>query len=166
MAEEIIGYDLDGYEAVTNALRMLVNEYPALEDGEKIAFGVLGEDEGLAMFPSSSAVIQSERVDITDHVTQTCMYPFYIYYRAGSLTENRKANVKEWLDDLGRWLERQPIELDGSTVQLAGYPPLTKNRKFTDIKRQTQAYQAVVNGNQTEDWVLYLNARYRNEYDK
>ena len=42
MAEQnTVKYDVDGYEAVTSALRELLNQYPGLERGEEITFSVL-----------------------------------------------------------------------------------------------------------------------------
>lgn len=152
MEDKTIKYDIGGYDAVTSALRELVNQYPELKDGEEIAFAILGENSGKAMFPVSGAVIESETKNILGHVTQVCLYPFYIIYRASGLNENKKAYVKEWLDNFGTWIEG--VE----------YPPLTEGRKFLSIERQTVAYLDNVSDNKTEDWVVSLSARY--EYKK
>ncbi len=155
MAEQkTVKYDVDGYDAVTSALRELLNQYPGLKDGEEISFSVLGEDSGKAMFPVSGAVIETETRNILGHVTQVCLYPFYVIYRASGLSENNKAKVKEWLDSLGKWLESVP------------YPPLTDGRKFLSISRQTPAYLDTVNENQSENWAIYISARYQYEYRK
>lgn len=157
-------YDFDGYEVVTSALRELLNEYPAID--EKIAFSKLADDGGVAMFPTTGSVIQSERESITGHVTQVCLYPFYIVYRVAGLSENNKANVKEWLDSLGKWLEKQPIQVRGEEYKLAEYPTLTGNRKFLDIARTSPSYLESVNENKSENWVVRINASYQNEFDR
>ena len=42
MAEnKTVKYDIDGYEAVTSALRELLNQYPALYASDEIAFSTL-----------------------------------------------------------------------------------------------------------------------------
>ena len=152
MAEQKqVKYDIDGYEAVTSALRELLNQYPALSEGNEITFSMLGEDSGKAMFPISGAVIETEKRTITGKVTEVCLYPFYVIYRAAGLSENRKAIVKEWLDNLGKWLEQKKVLINGAEYQLEELPPLTDGRKFLSISRQTPAYLDTVNENQSEN---------------
>ena len=161
-----IKYDVDGYEAVTSALRELLNQYPGLERGEEIAFSVLGETSGIGMFPVSGAVVETEKRSVTGKVTEVCLYPFYIIYRASGLNENRKARVKEWLDTLGKWLEQKKVLIDGEEYTLSELPPLTDGRKFLSISRQTPAYLDNTNEDKTEDWAIYISARYQYEYHK
>lgn len=167
MAEKEVKYDLDGYEAVTSALRELLNQYPGLQQtGDEITFSVLSEDGGKAMFPISGAIIESEKRFILGDIRQVCLYPFYVIYRAAGLSENRKASVKEWLDNLGRWLEGQKVNINGIVYKLDQYPELTGKRRFLSISRQTPAYLSAQNANQTEDWAIYISARYQNEFNK
>lgn len=161
-----VKYDIDGYEAVTSALRELLNQYPGLSEDDEIAFSTLGEDSGKAMFPASGAVIETERQSVTGKVTEVCLYPFYVIYRASGLNENRKARVKEWLDNLGKWLEQKKVTIDGTEYKLSEYPPLTHSREFLSISRQTPAYLDTVNENQSENWAIYISARYKYEYHK
>lgn len=162
--EKQVRYDLDGYEVITNALQELINIYPGLIEGDKVAFCKLGAEEGKAMFPISGAIIETERRDILGGVTQVCLYPFYVVYRVAGLSESRKVAVKEWLDNLGRWLERQNITVGDTQYRLAEYPALTGKRSFVGIQRQTPAYLESVSDNQVEDWAIYISARYRNEF--
>lgn len=167
MAEQKqVKYDIDGYEAVTSALRELLNQYPGLSDSDDISFSTLGEDSGKSMFPISGSVIETEKRSVTGRVKKVCLYPFYVIYRASGLNENRKAKVKEWLDTLGKWLEQQKVLIDGVEYQLEEYPPLTDGRKFLSISRQTPAYLDTVNDNQSENWAVYISARYQYEYQK
>lgn len=149
-----IRYDLDGYEVITTALVELINQFPRLADGDKIEFSTLEAESGKAMFPISGAIIETEDKDILGNVSQVCLYPFFVVYRASGLSESRKAAVKEWLDDLGRWLE-----------QLQQYPELSGSRRFLSIDRQTPAYLDTVS-EQTEDWTIYITARYSNNFKK
>lgn len=165
MAEQKqVKYDIDGYEAVTSALRELLNQYPALSGSDEIAFSTLVEESGKAMFPISGAAVETSKQSVTGKVTEICLYPFYVIYRASGLGENRKAKVKEWLDNLGKWLERKKVMIDGVECQLEEYPPLTNGRTFLSINRQTPAYLDNVSDNQTEDWAIYISARYIYEY--
>ena len=166
MAEKQVKYDVDGYEAVTSALRELLNQYPGLERGEEITFSVLEETSGIGMFPVSGAVVETEKRSVTGKVTEVCLYPFYIIYRASGLNENRKARVKEWLDTLGKWLEQKKVLIDGEEYTLSELPPLTDGRKFLSISRQTPAYLDNTNEDKTEDWAIYISARYQYEYRK
>lgn len=168
MAEEQkqVRYDIDGYDVVTAAIRDLVNNYPGIPPNDEITFSILGEDSGKAMFPVSGAIIETEKESITGHVSQVCLYPFYVIYRAGGLSEDRKAAVKEWLDNLGKWLERQIVTIGGEEYALTDYPTLTGERKFLSIDRQTPAYLDSTNDNKSENWAIYISARYRNEFDR
>lgn len=163
--KDIIGYDFEGFDKVTEAIREFINSYPDLQ-GDEISFATLGEDSGIAMFPTNSAAIRTERESITGHVTQECIYPFFILYRAGGLSENRKANVKEWLDKFGAWLEKQPVMIKGDMYVITEYPKLTGNREIKSIRRQTPAYLDSINENMSENWMINLNVVYSNEFDR
>jgi len=162
---QIIRYDVSGYEIVTSALLELLNDFPGLDSGN-ITFSTLEDSGGIAMYPISSAVIQSEKEDITGHVKQTCLYPFHVIYRASGLSENRKANVKEWLDNLGRWLEKEEIIIRNNSYKLDQYPELTGARKIERIDRQTPSYLDSINDNKSENWVIYITMQYINEFDR
>lgn len=159
-------FDIDGYDVVTTALRELINQYPALRDGEEISFSVLGEESGVAMFPVSGAVVESEKKDVTGNVTKVCLYPFYIVYKDFATSENRKADIKEWLDNLGKWLEQSEIIVGGTKYRLAELPTLTENREFLSINRQSPAYLESVEENRSENWVIHISARYQYKYKK
>lgn len=159
-----VRYDVGGFDDVTSALRELVNQFPGLNEDDEISFSTLSKESGKAMFPASGEIIETEKKTITGRVIQTCLYPFYIIYRVAGLSENNKASVKEWLDNLGRWLERQPVSINGMEYRLKDYPALTGEHEFINISRQTPAYLDTVNENQSENWAIRITARYRNEY--
>ncbi len=168
MAEEkkAVKYDIDGFDVITTALQELVNQFPELREGEEIEFSTLGDASGKAMFPVSGAVIESEKESITGHVTQVCLYPFCVIYRASGTKPKRKADIKEWLDNLGKWLEKQTITINNNTYKLEEYPVLTGNRKFLTIDRQTPAYLDSTNENKSENWAINISARYQNDFDR
>lgn len=165
MAQDNVVYDINGYDVITNALLVLLNQYPAL-DNEEISFCSLQKEEGTAMYPISGGIIQKETNDITGHVEQDCMYPFYIIYRASGLSERNKIKAKEWLDNLGKWLEKQVISVRGTEYQLNEYPTLVGDRKFNIISRTSPAYLNTVNEDNVEDWAINLQAIYHNEFDR
>nr|DAD92487.1 MAG TPA: Minor capsid protein from bacteriophage [Siphoviridae sp. ctOyJ30] len=164
--EKVVKYDIDGFEAITPAIRSLLNEYPGLSDGDEIAFATLADDKGKAMFPVSGASIETVKTSVTGRVVQICLYPFFIIYRGSGLSESRKAAVKEWLDDLGKWLEKQPITVKGETCTITDYPELTGNRTILEIKRTSPAYLESVEANKAENWAISISVRYRNVYQK
>lgn len=155
--------DVQGEEVITNALVTLVNQYPKL-GSDTIKFGELSEDGGIAFFPMSGAVIERDATDILGNHEQVCNYPFFIYYKVSGLTGSRKVSVKEWLDDLGRWLEKQPITVGGATSVLSEYPALSGNRKFLTVRRTTPATLDSVGAGQEESWAIRLVARYQNNF--
>lgn len=165
MADELIKYDIDGFEVITDALMSLLNEYPALV-GEEITFSSLDEESGITMVPVSGAVVETETQDITDHVKQVCLYPFYVIYRRKDLSESRKIKAKEWLDSLGKWLEKKEVTINEEKHKLSYYPKLTGNREFLSIERQSPGYLDKNEEDATEDWVIYITARYQNEFDR
>lgn len=165
MAEEQIIYDVEGFDTMTRALTSLVNLYPALPVGDEISFSTLADDGGKALWPLSGAVVKSEQEDITGHVEQTCFQPFAIVYRAAGLNESRRATIKEWLDDLGRWLEGQPITVNDVDYTLDDYPTVG-SRDIIYIVRQSSAYPEPATEDRVEDWVIQLTAQYTNEFDR
>lgn len=157
---------MNGYDQVTEALRTLVNSYPGLESGETFGFSELDVANGKAIFPTTGGVVQSESESITGHVTQMCLYPFTIVCRSSGLNQRRKVTAKEWLDTMGRWLERQPVTINGVEYQMQNYPELTGDREIRGISRQTPAYLNDTGEDKSESWVISMVIRYRNEYDK
>lgn len=155
-------YDVDGYEIVTNAIKDLLNSFPMLGIDETIRFSTLGEDSGISFYPVSGAVIATETTSVTGKVNQLCNYPFYIVYRTAADGQNAKISIKEWLDSLGKWLEKQPILVAGETEQLTEYPTLTGGREITEIARQTPAFLNETNSENVQDWVISLALKYRN----
>lgn len=162
--EENLKVDVEGYELITDALMKLVNNFPGLEEGEEFSFAQLNEDEGIAIFPSTGAFIYDERESITGHVNQTCQYPFTAVYRASGLNEERKIGAKEWLDLFARWIEKQPITINGWTFKLDEWPELSGCRKIEAITRQTPSYLLDVPDNKGENWICELIIRYRCEF--
>lgn len=155
-------YDVDGYDIVTNALKDLLNLFPGLLEGENIKFSTLKEDSGISFYPISGAVIATETTSVTGKVNQLCNYPFYVVYRTAADSQNSKIDIKEFLDKLGKWLEQQPVMIDGKQQKLSAYPDLTEGREVTEISRQTPAYLDNTSEGNVQDWVISLALKYRN----
>lgn len=162
--EKVVKYDLDGYDIVKDAILELINQSPILENETLVSFGMLNETHGFAMIPLSSSVIESTRKSITGKVTEICYYPFSLVYRDTGMNEKRKSEVAELLDNIGKWLERKKAIIEGEVQKLQSYPALTGNRKFLEIRRQTNSYLANVYEDKSEDWEIRITARYQNEY--
>lgn len=161
-----VRFDVDGYDLVTAAIMALVDTFPGLYDDEKFGFATEPAEEGVAIFPTTGSFIYDERESITGHVTQMCQYPFTVVYRASGLDSRRRANAKEWLDRFGRWIERQPVTIDGTTYVLDAWPDLTNNREIREVVRQAPAYLTTVNDDKSENWIMDVVIRYRNEFDR
>ena len=163
MAKEV-RFDAEGTEAVTKALLDLVNAYPGLKQGEHFLFATLGEDRGRGFFPSTGAVIDQETRDILGRVHQVCVYPFALVTRAKGLTEARRIITKEWLDKLGRWLNRQPVTIQDTDYTLDTYPALTGGRVLQELRLTVPAHLDGAGDDGTEDWVCQVEARYTNDF--
>lgn len=158
-----IGTDPTGYEYMKKAIKDLLNQYPGL-DGEKIYFEELGEDSGIAFSADSGALVMSEQRSITDHVTQTCQFPFLLVYRTTATREFEKLNVSAFLDTLGKWLCKEPVEIKGVSHRLITYPVISDGRKITRITRNN-SYGTVPNENKSQDWILPVSVQYTYEFD-
>lgn len=164
MADKEIVYDIEGYEILTTALMSLINQYPDL--GEDLTFNSMSEDEGITMYPTAGAVVISERTDVTGTTEQKCNYPFMVIYRASGLNERNRIRIKEMLDTLGKWLEKQPVTINESPSKLESYPPLTGGREITLIKRTSPAYLYDQKENRTEEWSISLQAEYLYTFER
>ena len=153
---------MEGQAALTEAIGALVNGFPGLEEGQRIAFATLRETAGMAMFPGGGAVVESERRSVTGRVRQVCRYPFAVLCRRTGIGESDRIRVKEWLDDLGRWLGRQSVTVNGQVHQLEAYPELSGGRRLLDVSIQAPAYLYERDEHQTETWAAELAARYEN----
>lgn len=158
-----IGADASGHEVVTNAVLELLNSFPGL-NGRKILFEEIGEADGIAFSSDSGPLVMAERRSITDHVFQSCQYPFFVIYRTTSTREYQKLHVQTFLDSLGKWLCKEPVDIDGDEYLLKAYPKLSDGRKITRITR-SNSYGLVPNENKSQDWMLPVTIQYTNEFD-
>lgn len=158
--------DIDGTEAVSKILLTLLNQFPGL-GSKKILFATLSETSGIGFFPTSGAALMTNKEDIVGHVTQVCAYPFNLIYRAAPKSEAQRLKIKELLDGIGRWLEQQPVTVNGVEYRLAAYPALSAgNRVIKSISRTSPGHLNAAYQDGIEDWLISLSLRYENEYDK
>lgn len=160
--QRIIGYDVTGYEILTNAVLALLSEFPGL-NGREILFEELGES-GIAFSADNGALIITERRSITDHVTQTCQFPFFIVYRTTSTKEFQKLQVQSFFDSIGKWICKEPVEINGEQVRLKNYPQLSDGRKITKVTR-SNSYGLEPNEDGVQDWLMPVTVEYTNEFD-
>ncbi|MCD8371795.1 MAG: hypothetical protein LUD27_00645 [Clostridia bacterium] len=168
MADLKTAIDIDGSEAVSKALLDLLNKFPGIPDGASIKFASLDTASGIGFFPTSGAVLLSNKEDITGHVKQVCLYPFNVIYRAAPKSESQKLRIMEFLDLLGKWLELQPVVLaDDTEYKLDGYPDLQSgNRVIKSVYRTNAGHLNAAYDDGIEDWMLSATLRYENEYNK
>lgn len=158
-----IGSDPTGFEYMKRAVKALLNQYPGL-NGEKIYFEEIGEEFGIAFSADAGALVMSEKRSITDHITQVCQFPFLLIYRTNATREFEKLNVSAFLDSIGKWLCKEPVEIQGVMHRLTNYPTISDGRKITRITRNN-SYGTVPNENKSQDWILPVSVQYTYEYD-
>lgn len=165
MPDEVkpIGKDATGYELLTKAIKALLNQFPGL-DGQKILFEELGEEAGIAFSADAGALVMAERRSITDHITQECQFPFLVVYRTTTTREFQKLNVSAFLETLGKWICKEPVEINGEIHRLSSYPEISDGRKITRISRNN-SYGTVPNENKSQDWILPVSVQYIYEFD-
>lgn len=157
--------DIEGTDVVSTVLLTLLNQFPGL-DGREIMFSTLTETSGISMFPTSGAVVIENRENVLGEVHQVCAYPFDIIYRAALKTDKHKLRVKEFLDALGKWLERQPVTIMETEYHLTEYPDIGDKRKIDSIMRTTPAFLNAILPNGIEDWMFSGQLRYEVDYNK
>lgn len=148
---------IDGQEgvALTGPLLDFLNKYPDFEVGESIVFGDSTHSTGLAMYPVTGVLVISETEDITGHHVKNCQYPFYLVYKVGQGSAARAISIKEFLDDIGQWCERQDYDsLDTSEV------------KVTSIARQTVAAMDSIEVDGTQNWIISITMFYTREWQE
>ena len=157
-----IGYDVSGYEILTNAVLSLLSEFPGL-NGREIFFEEL-EESGIAFSADNGALVISERRSITDHVVQTCQFPFFVIYRTTSTREFQKLQVQSFFDTLGKWLCKEPAQIGGEEIRLTSYPALADGRRITRVTR-SNSYGLEPNEDGVQDWLMPVSIQYTNEFD-
>lgn len=158
--------DYDGTDVMSRVLTGLLNQFPGMS-GVTIEFSTVSDTSGIGIFPTSGAAILEEKEDITGHVKQMCAYPFNVLYRAALHNEGQKLKVKEFLDTLARWLERQPVNIGGSVHQLTKYPEMPSGcRVIKSISRTSPSYLSAAYDDKVEDWIVSFSLKYENEFDR
>lgn len=152
-------------DAVSKALLNLLNAYPGLE-GKNILFSSLNATYGIGFFPTSGTVLLSNVESITGKVTQMVLYPFTIVYRAAFKAEDTQLAAKEFLDNLGRWLEQQEVNVNGKVYKLEAYPALAEGQKIKQIVRTNPAHLDTAYNDGVKDLAISLTMRYENIYNK
>lgn len=159
--------DIDGADAMSSVLLGLLNQFPGLIDGNKIVvFTMMTETSGIGFYPVSGPAVQNDNEDVTGHVKQVCVYPFSVVYRSAPKSEKQRIRIKEFLDALGRWLERQPVVISDVEQQLTSYPTLTTGRRIKSISRTSPAYLNAAYQDGIEDWIIGAQMIYENEFDR
>lgn len=157
-----IGYDVSGYEILTNAVLSMLSGFPGL-NGREILFEELDES-GIAFSADNGALVISERRSITDHVVQTCQFPFFVIYRTTSTKEFQKLQVQSFFDALGKWICKEPAQINGETYRLTTYPALADGRRITRVTR-SNSYGLEPNEDGVQDWLMPVTIQYTNEFD-
>ena len=158
--------DIEGTDVMSSLIVNLVNQFPGLKQREEIKFATLGKDKGIAFYPTSGAAILNETETIIGEVKQVCSYPFIIIYKSSPRTELERLKIKEFLDALGKWLERQPIKVNNKTYVLQEYPKTGSTRKIESVELVQPAFLAGVDTNNVEHWEISCRVNYRNEFFK
>lgn len=160
-----IGKDADGKDILADAMKSLLNQYPGLHDGERIKYEELGTDSGIAFYADAGALIYSEKEDVCGTMHQVCQYPFIVVCRTASDKERQKLSVQRFLDNLGKWICREPVAVDGVETRLSAFPELSRGRVIKRITRDN-SYGTEPQANGVQDWLLPITVKYEYEWEK
>lgn len=164
-----IGKDASGYDVLTIAVKALLNQFPGLDHQQSpydiVRFEQLEDTSGIAFSADNGALVFAETEDILGFVHQTCQYPFYIVYRIAATKEKPKINTQEFLDTFGKWLCKEPVEINGVLYRLNAYPELSEGRKITKLTRDN-SYSLEPQDGGVQDWILPVSVEYKNEFER
>ena len=85
-----IGKDLGGYEEMTQAVRVLLNQFPGLGENDEVTFETFEKGNDLIFSNDGGALVYNEKEDVTGGITQECRYPFYLVCRRMAQSERGK----------------------------------------------------------------------------
>lgn len=153
--------DVENTDTLTDVIKGLLNSYPNLRG--TFTFATLEDSNSKTFYSDSGAIILRETESITGYVVQECVYPFIVMCRSGNTREKRKILIKDFLDNVGRYLEGQPIVIDGTTYTMTK-PILSEPMKFEKIERTTNSYMLEPNNDNLEDWVINIQLHYKNKF--
>lgn len=156
--------DADGKDILADAMKVLLNQYPGLHENETIKFEELGKESGIAFSSDNGALVYSEKEDVCGVMHQVCQYPLYVVYRTASEKERQKLSVQKFLDNLGKWICRESVVIDGSEQRLQAFPELSQGRVIKRITRDN-SYGLEPQESGVQDWLLPLTVRYENTYE-
>lgn len=159
-----IGKDAEGYEILTEAMKALLNQYPGLEEGERIKYEELEKDSGISFYADTGALIYSEKEDVCGTMHQVCQYPFIVVYRTASEKERQKLSVQKFLDNLGKWICREPVTVNGIETRLNAFPELSRGRLIKRITRDN-SYGTEPQESGVQDWLLPIVVKYEYDWD-
>ena len=160
-----IGRDFGGYEVLTEAVKVLLNEFPGLLPKESIGFEDLKKGSGIAFSADNGALIYTEKEDVCGGVVQLCRYPFFVIYRTSTDSERQKLMIQKFLDALGKWLCKETSVIDGESHKLVAYPKLASGRTIKKITRDN-FYGLEPDESGVQDWVLPGVIEYENEFER
>lgn len=151
-------------ETISTILKSLLNSFPGL-DGKEIVFSSLRTKQGFTFYPVSGTAVTNTKEDITGGVTQICEYKFSIVYRFAPQSEEHRFRVKELLDNIGKWLERQPVRANGEVHHLV-YPTLPGGMKIKSITRLGAGRIEAAFQDGVEDWSIPITLQYENKFER
>ena len=147
--------DVQDGESFTLLLLDTLNKYPELAEGEKVIFGDPTHNAGLAMYPISGALVLSETQDVLGMIDSVRQYPFTIVYKVAQGSANLAISIKDFLDNMGKWLERQDLSTQ-----------VSEEITINDIKRQTVAALDSVEENGVQNWTVSISLSYTKRYSE
>lgn len=164
MIKAPIGRDSGGYEAITQAVKAMLNQFPGLNTDDEVKFEALEGSGSIAFVNDAGALVYTEKKTITGMIHQECRYPFLLVYRFESSQERNKLVAQQFLDVYGKWLCQEPTIYEHNQPPLE-YPKLTGGRKITRVIRYNIYSQEPQKGGD-QDWVLPVTIEYTNKFRK
>lgn len=90
-------------------------------------------------------------------------FPFMVIYRSMPRTNDQKISNIDFMNNLGQWLERRAVKLDGIEYKLEKYPTLTNGRVIEKIEITSPAFKDASNKAGEDDYVIVCNMTYRKD---
>lgn len=145
--------------SVLNAVYGLIMTCPFVKDID-INFDMLDtEKENIAVLSTPGASVLSRNIMGGFRAT----LPFLLGYRGKQNNAKRKIKMVDLLNNMGKWLGKEEVTVEGERYMLEEYPGLSEGRLISKIEQQTVPYihEADEHGNVT--YVCTINVQYSKE---
>lgn len=147
--------------SVLEAVYKLIKECPFMEE-KTVKFDFLDiEEDSIAVLSTPGACIESK--DILGGFTGSL--PFILGHKGRQSSDNRKIKTVDLLNNIGKWLGKEKVNIEDKEYILTEYPALSEDRKITRIEQQTVPYISEIDEKSNITYICTVKVTYCKEVE-